>query len=703
LSSSFASRLQHRLRSGLRAAYYDDDHDHDHDHDRFLLEKENEPSKNEDDNDNDDDDAFRILYIVTSSGRSYQQHRGSNGVDRWYKMIIPVLKQNIESYSQENDNENNSDHKNKKYRVDLYVITSYTLSQEDKDTLRQSLPPSTGIQYWSDALPLMYHCKDFLNEPASTRFNECILASESDRLQMGQMALANNTDDGRRPDVRLRDGKAQLAKQHRLVVKDKLPYYDFFVVMEDDMLYTKSHVETYLRVLSKVNKLKAAAKEYESSIIQSNTTRNRIEHKQPPLWNSRLRYKDLKRMRAGFVRVEVLGESYEKNKNCVPKKLRPDWSMNENNTIAIPEPIADNAIDAKTCCKVMVTEDTTDASINTSTNTHNNTTTISTATNSTTPTAKSTATTTTTTTPTANSIATTSTITSTQQLFTDKPDPIANDLVLWETKAIGFSLRPWVPITPNNNSTDDTSTDTSSSSSSSSSWFATPLLGLDGFPAYWIGHQITDRYTKEFKTKLPQGNFAHIGGGKYAAQGGGWMGSSAEIMEYHADLCPEDTGTSFLPPFNNTRHPRDGLRRHNVEYWSGGIQIYSDKACGVQRVYEMESASEFSKHLVYHASNNKQCTFKFLQEAPLVPGSIRPDIDLLRESRLSKRSSSNSSEASSGEAFHTKLFDNILNINTRLVRVQNLWNQLTEARDGIIRDYREDNQLLLLETTTTQL
>lgn len=101
---------------------------------------------------------------------------------------------------------------------------------------------------------------------------------------------------------------------------------------------------------------------------------------------------------------------------------------------------------------------------------------------------------------------------------------------------------------------------------------------------------------------------------KYMAQSAGWMGSSQEIMEYQTKLCaPQETHRSkgkgvsgpFLPPFDAPLYKRDGLWRNNVEFWSGGIQLWGGM-CQIQRVFNLDNSNDFSKHLIYHASNNKQ-------------------------------------------------------------------------------------------------
>ena len=85
----------------------------------------------------------------------------------------------------------------------------------------------------------------------------------------------------------------------------------------------------------------------------------------------------------------------------------------------------------------------------------------------------------------------------------------------------------------------------------------------------------------------------------------GWMASSREVLDFHTNLCSSQG--SFLPPYDPGKHRlyyRDGLEQ-NVEGFSGGIQLYGF-LCRVQRVVSLQSSDDFSRHLIYHASNNKQ-------------------------------------------------------------------------------------------------
>ena len=58
-------------------------------------------------------------------------------------------------------------------------------------------------------------------------------------------------------------------------------------------------------------------------------------------------------------------------------------------------------------------------------------------------------------------------------------------------------------------------------------------------------------------------------------------------------------------PFEGKNFKSDGLAARTVEFWSGGQQLSSGKTCHLQRIMTLEPEG-FSRHLLYHTSNNKQ-------------------------------------------------------------------------------------------------
>ena len=149
--------------------------------------------------------------------------------------------------------------------------------------------------------------------------------------------------------------------------------------------------------------------------------------------------------------------------------------------------------------------------------------------------------------------------------------PNASQLVLWETGISGLTLREMPPSSP---------------------------LG-------WVG-------LLAGPTRLPDVEYSgHYWGSedsgyganpRLLAQSAGWMMTQKELLEFHAELCEG----AFLPPFDSPTFEHDGLYQNNVEYWSGGLQMWCSKnGCNIQRIVSLDPTN-FSKHLLYHSANNKQ-------------------------------------------------------------------------------------------------
>lgn len=80
------------------------------------------------------------------------------------------------------------------------------------------------------------------------------------------------------------------------------------------------------------------------------------------------------------------------------------------------------------------------------------------------------------------------------------------------------------------------------------------------------------------------------------------MGTQQQILEWHTEVCPG----GFLPPYESPHYRLDGLDQRNVEWWSGGISLVTQRhACNMQRIISLDPI-KFSKHLLYHSANNKQ-------------------------------------------------------------------------------------------------
>ena len=154
--------------------------------------------------------------------------------------------------------------------------------------------------------------------------------------------------------------------------------------------------------------------------------------------------------------------------------------------------------------------------------------------------------------------------------------PNASQLMAWETGISGLAVRQmpdgsWVGVLPG------------------------PRKNWDNTFEYKVGSFLPN-HSRTLKVKPTPSN------PKFIAQSAGWMATRQQLLEMHIDFCKG----SFLPPFNEPSHLKDGLYMMNVEYWSGGLQMWCpNKGCNIQRVIQLDPKN-FSKHLLYHTSNNKQ-------------------------------------------------------------------------------------------------
>lgn len=96
------------------------------------------------------------------------------------------------------------------------------------------------------------------------------------------------------------------------------------------------------------------------------------------------------------------------------------------------------------------------------------------------------------------------------------------------------------------------------------------------------------------------------GGGRpdIIAQQGGWMATRAQILRMNNEkLCMG----SFIPPFDEPMYRKDGQESFNVEFWSGGYQLFTGVrgGCNMQRIISLHP-DYLSNHFIYHVANNKQ-------------------------------------------------------------------------------------------------
>lgn len=469
-------------------------------------------------------------------------------------MVQPILLMNIESLllAKDHDADVAVDAKTTSLahvsiHVDLYLILSYDLVSDERATLRQLLPKSVGIQVWSDATPLGYRCKQWGVKNGG---------SVSELTTLGNQCAPGYKNEMRN-HATLLPAKSQLARQHRYVIKDKMPYYDYFVAQEDDMVFRASHFWQHVRVMDQIRGLRERLR------------RPRLGQRSPPSSTDpslsphqrTLTDSLLARMRPGFIRVEVLQDGHKGTRDDLVKQAL----MRTNEDVIVGTRNASTAgdsVDASICCDLG---------------------------NRTIP-----------------------------AIASNRQHPLPDHLIVWETSPVGFAIRPWQWLGPTAQANENSSSNMTSGSASTTTskplpfgdndWFAAPTSGAPRFPATWIGdhrkyfdfgRRGTDKPTVPTKLGNPGSRDAQL-----FAQSAGWVASQGEILDYEG-LCAAKG--SFLPPYPHDKHPtyfRDGLI-HNVEFFSGQIQLYGPM-CQVQRVMSMKDAADFSKHLVYHASNNKQ-------------------------------------------------------------------------------------------------
>jgi hypothetical protein len=234
------------------------------------------PSRHGDgkDNSNHEHRGMRILYIVTSSNEfNTGDKKTKEGQDRFLEILVPALVEGVESMIPE-------------YKVDVYLILGYTLSEDRQGALQDLLPKGVGLQVWNEATPINYE--------HLTATTKQVYLSGKDRT---------------------------LARQHRYVVKDKFPYYDFFLAFEDDMLITRSHIEYYMDVTQEINI-------YKKELADDKDVQSSNESTKRKFWGPMTK-EQLDRMQPGFVRVEVLtdpGRLTQQDIGPIPvfARARPD-------------------------------------------------------------------------------------------------------------------------------------------------------------------------------------------------------------------------------------------------------------------------------------------------------------------------------------------------------------------------------------------
>ena len=108
-----------------------------------------------------------------------------NGYDRLQHVVLSQLSDSVKSMV------------DKGWKVDVYLVLGYkSLASDRRQMIQNALPNGVGLEVWEDAIPYHYEKTYNYKHP--------------------------------RDDQTLKIADHALSRQHRFVLRDKLPFYDFF-------------------------------------------------------------------------------------------------------------------------------------------------------------------------------------------------------------------------------------------------------------------------------------------------------------------------------------------------------------------------------------------------------------------------------------------------------------------------------------------
>jgi hypothetical protein len=464
---------------------------------------------------------LKVLYIVTTLAEYNTGKRETvAGQDRLADVVLPVLVDSVESmvyFSKAN------------YQVDVVLILAYPLRPDRYEMIRRKLPSSVGLEIWDDACPLGYDVKH------STQ------------------TILDNT--------------RALSRQHRYVMKDRIPYYDLFLAFEDDMRITGHHVHQFVALSQQLERLQQATPAVLDEMLPAEVVADPYNS---TFFGPMPRQRLLERLIPGFIRVEVLLNATDRGAQ-LPRERDPIPISHE---FYVHDPKQQQPhelhFDPSYCCHVQMSINVPDD-------------------------------------------ADTARIQAAKDALPPAL-PSKDDIVIWETSVKALSARklpPLVPL-PNNNNTHN--------NNKALDWIIllpgpgkrlppTELMG-----GYWSGRN--GAYGKNAAKPSP-------GEPDLIAQQGGWMAlTKQQILRVNHD--EQRCMGTILPPFDGPIYHSDGQESMNVEFWSGGYQLFTGVrgGCNLQRFIPFSSttstnsgdnedgdddiATAFSKHFIYHVANNKQ-------------------------------------------------------------------------------------------------
>lgn len=171
------------------------------------------------------------------------------------------------------------------------------------------------------------------------------------------------------------------------------------------------------------------------------------------------------------------------------------------------------------------------------------------------------------------------------------PDSVsADELYFWETSLDALGLRQMPPPSSLQYSSVASLDWVLLQAGNTDEWYRDTKFIIGD---YWSGR--TNLLGPKYKVRPDRTK------GRYINNQGGWMATREQIISWHMRWCRG----GFLPPYDKPTFKLDGLGMETVEFWSGGIQIAGVMACNLQRFIPLQPEM-FSRHLLYHSSNNKQ-------------------------------------------------------------------------------------------------
>ena len=314
---------------------------------------------------NIDDSPVKVLYVVTSLAEYNNGKRATiKGSDRFLHLMLPVIMDGIETMVEGKTTttattttataDDGAKSTQIRLNVDFFLITAYELRPERQQLIRDRL------------------------RAISEKHNNVIGFDFWDNAT----PLGYTTDGKRRmndPNMtrqKLRYNTRALARQHRYVVRDKLEHYDMFVCFEDDMRITKQHVEHFWKSSLEIERLRSVAPKSLSFVEDKDGKRieefDDVEHYKKTKFFGKMSKRQLERVVPGFVRVEALTNDtsfyrhIESNDvlDILPipldyefeVSLSPSSDKSQSSSSTTKKQLVHYEIDPSICCHVSVEE-----------------------------------------------------------------------------------------------------------------------------------------------------------------------------------------------------------------------------------------------------------------------------------------------------------------------------------------------------------